>query len=137
MENKTVFDSNIWITYFLKGKFRELVELVFDYDVELFRCIELTRELVEVLSRPKFKKYLELPLREYISFYEDLSKIKQITPVFKGCRDSKDNYLFDLAYQSKSRFLVSGDKDVRETKITKPLEILSLTSFKKIIYGFH
>lgn len=135
MDNKTVFDSNIWITYFLKGRFRELVELVFDYDVEFFRCIELTRELVEVLSRPKFKKYLELPLREYISFYEDLSKITQITPVFKGCRDPKDNYLFDLAYQSKSRFLVSGDKDIRETEVTKPLEILSLTSFKKYVFS--
>ena len=134
MKSKTVFDTNIWITYFLKGRFKELVELVFDHDVELFRSIELTRELVSVISRPKFKKYLELPVREYISFYEDLSRIIAIEHVFKGCRDPKDNYLFDLAYQSKSRFLVSGDRDVRETHITKPLEVLSLTAFKEVIY---
>lgn len=48
-------------------------------------------------------------------------------------RQQKDNYLFDLAYQSNSKYLVSGDRDVRETPITKPLEVVSLTKFKEVI----
>ena len=133
MKIKTVFDTNVWISFFIKGKFTELAYMVLDHEVEFYRAIELTKELIEVLGRPKFKKYLECPISEYISFYEDLSQLVTIKPDFKGCRDPKDNYLFDLAYQSNSKYLVSGDRDVRETPITKPLEVVSLTKFKEVI----
>lgn len=60
MDNRTVFDVNIWISYFLKGKFTELVSLMANHDVEFFRAKELTDELISVISRDKFKKYLEM-----------------------------------------------------------------------------
>lgn len=135
MKNKTVFDTNVWISYFLKGKFTELVDMVFEDEVEFFRAKELTEELITVLSRDKFKKYLGLPLSEYIEFYEDLSSLVHIFPLFKGCRDPKDNFLFDLAYQSRSKHLVSGDKDVRNTAVKKSLEVVSLTKFKELIHN--
>ena len=133
MANKTVFDTNIWISFFIKGRFEELVNMVFNNEVEFYRSLELTRELTKVLSRKKFNKYLTLPIQEYIDFYEDLSSLIVIIPSFKECRDPKDNYLFDIAYQSRSKFLVSGDKDVRDTIITKPLEVVTLRKFKELI----
>jgi len=133
MDNKTVFDVNIWISYFLKGKFTELVDLMANYDVEFFRAKELTDELVSVISRDKFKKYLHLPLQSYISFYEKISTFLTIQKEFLGCRDPKVNYLFDLAFQSDSKYLVSGDRDVIETVIDKPLNVVSLRTFKEMI----
>ena len=133
MGNKTVFDVNIWISYFLKGRFTELVDLMANHDVEFFRAKELTDELVLVISREKFKKYLHLPLQSYISFYEKISTLIPIQTEFFGCRDPKDNYLFDLAFQSNSKYLVSGDRDVRETEIDKPLNVVSLRTFKEMI----
>ena len=72
MDNKTVFDVNIWISYFLKGRFTELVDLMANHDVEYFRAKELTEELISVISRDKFKKIpaftitvLYLVLREH------------------------------------------------------------------------
>ena len=132
MANKTVFDTNIWVSYFIKGKFSELVDFVFNSDVEFHRSKELTTELREVLSRKKFQKYLSLPLEKYISFYEKLSVLYTIRKEFSGCRDPKDNFLFDLAIQSGADFLVSGDKDVRDTKIEAPLQVVTLTSFKEL-----
>ncbi len=73
MDNKTVFDVNIWISNFLKGRFTELVDLMANHDVEYFRAKELTEELISVISRNKFKKHLHLPLQSYISFYESIS----------------------------------------------------------------
>lgn len=108
MVNRTVFDTNIWVSFFLKGRFEELVNMVFDNEVEFYRSLELTRELTQVLNRKKFSKYLTLPIKDYIEFYEELSSMIVIIPSFNGCRDAKDNYLFDIAYQSKSRFLVQG-----------------------------
>lgn len=133
MDNRTVFDVNIWISYFLKGKFTELVDLIANHDVEFFRAKELTDELVSVICRDKFKKYLHLPLQSYISFYEKISSFLTIQKEFAGCRDPKDNYLFDLAFQSNSKYLVSGDFDVIETIIDKPLNVVSLKTFKEMI----
>ena len=133
MANKTVFDTNIWISYFLKGKFQELIDFVFENDVEFCRSKELTAELKEVLGRKKFQKYLELPVEKYISFYEKLSVLVAVKKQFSGCRDPKDNYLFDLAIQSVADYLVSGDKDVRETKIETPLQVVTLTKFKELV----
>lgn len=133
MDNKTVFDVNIWISYFLKGKFTELVDMIANYNVEFFRAKELTKELLSVISREKFKKHLHLPLQSYISFYEKICTFLTIQKEFSGCRDPKDNYLFDLAFQSNSKHLVSGDRDVRETEIDKPLNVVSLRTFKEMI----
>lgn len=133
MDNKTVFDVNIWVSYFLKGKFTELVDMIANYNVEFFRAKELTEELLSVICREKFKKYLHLPLQSYISFYEKISTLIPIQTEFFGCRDPKDNYLFDLAFQSNSKYLVSGDRDVRETEIDKPLNVVSLRTFKEMI----
>ena len=59
-----------------------------------------------------------------------------IRKMFSSCRDPKDNYLFDLAIQSKADYLVSGDRDVRETK-TEDVEVVSLTKFKEILKTLH
>ena len=133
MDNKTVFDTNIWISYFIKGRFTELVDLMANFDVEFFRAMELSNELLSVISRDKFKKYLTLPLDKYISFYEKISTLIAIKKEFFGCRDPKDNFLFDLAFQSNAKYLVSGDRDVMETEIDKPLNVVSLTKFKEMI----
>lgn len=133
METKAVFDTNIWISYFLGGKITELTEMVLFHEVSLYRAKELTNELKTVLSRKKFSKYLTLPMGRYLSMYENLTRLIEIEQSFEGCRDPKDNFLFDIAYQSSSDYLVSGDKDILETPIIPPLQVVTLSEFKKRI----
>ena len=130
-KNKTVFDTNIWISYFLQARFTDIVEMIENNSVEFFRDSYSKQELKEVLSRSKFKKYLTLPISEYISFYDDVCTYIKTSKKFNLCSDSKDNFLFDLAIQSKSKYLVSGDKHVLETIISKPPYIVNLSDFKK------
>lgn len=132
-KNKTVFDTNIWISYFLRARFTDIVELIENNSVEFFRNIESKQELKEVLSRSKFKKYLTLPISEYISFYDDVCTYIKTSKRFNLCPDPKDNFLFDLAIQSKSKYLVSADKHVLKTIIPKPPYIVNLSDFKKNI----
>jgi len=133
MQNKTVFDTNIWVSYFIKGKFSELIDLIVDKDVNFFRCAELTNELYKVLSRRKFRKYLNLPIEDYMNFYVSITEYIIVEKFFEACRDKKDNYLFDLAFQSSAKYLVSGDKDVRNVEFATPFKILNLAEFKKQI----
>ena len=107
--------------------------MVLFHEVSLYRAKELTNELKIVLSRKKFSKYLTLPMERYLSMYENLTRLIEIELFFDGCRDPKDNFLFDIAYQSSSDYLVSGDKDILETPIIPPLQVVTLSDFKKRI----
>jgi probable toxin-antitoxin system toxin component, PIN family len=68
----TVFDTNVWVSYFLNRQLEELVALKYDRDICFVRSADTLRELQLVLARPKFVKYFDLPIADYI---ENLPKI--------------------------------------------------------------
>jgi len=133
MINKTVFDVNIWLRYFISGKAEKIIDMIEDNDVFFYRSAELTSELKDVINRPKFSKYFPTGTNEYILFVEQVAELFLTQSVFDQCADPKDNYLFDLAYQSLSDFLVSGDKKVLAVPVEQPLKVLSLSAFKMAI----
>jgi putative PIN family toxin of toxin-antitoxin system len=132
-QNKTVFDVNIWVSCFITDKTEEIAGMVFRNNVILFRTDEMTEELRDVLLRNKIKKYLTAPVEFYMDVYESLTEYCPVNHSFSQCQDPKDNYLFDLAYRTSSKYLVSGDKKVLATTVRKSLKLLTLTAFKKEI----
>ena len=130
MKNKTVFDVNIWLSYFIKGKTEKILEMIRNNDVFFYRSEKLMSELKEVINRPKFTKYFPNGTQDYILFVKRFTELFFTQAVFDQCPDPKDNYLFDLAYQSHSDFLVSGDKKVLAVPVRQPLKVLSLFAFK-------
>jgi putative PIN family toxin of toxin-antitoxin system len=133
MRNTTVFDVNIWLSYFLTGKSEKIIDMIENNDVFFYRSTELMLELKEVINRPKFAKYFPNGTEEYILFVEQVSEFIPTQPIFDQCSDPKDNFLFDLAYQSHSDFLVSGDKKVLAVPVKQSLKLLSLSVFKTTI----
>jgi putative PIN family toxin of toxin-antitoxin system len=131
MAIKAVLDTNIWISAIIKGKMADLLGIAVSYDVEFLRCKQLDDEIKEVLGREKIGKYLTEPVSHYISIFESATKTVRIRHEFSGCRDPKDNYLFDLAIQAKAKYIVSGDRDVSETQVGSQIEIVTLTKFKE------
>ena len=133
MENRTVFDTNIWISYFLNEKFSELIKLRRECSVLFLRSIPSLSELREVITRKKFKSK-NFNVEKLIEFYSGITEFCETTPLFKDCPDPKDNFLFDLAIQGKASYLVSGDKKVLETQLkSKTLTLTTLTTFKEKI----
>ena len=130
MRNKTVFDVNIWLSYFISGKSEKIVDMIENNDVFFYRSEELMMELKEVINRPKFAKYFPNGTENYILFTEQVAEFIHTQSIFVQCPDPKDNYLFDLAYQSHSNFLVSGDKKVLSVPVKQSLKLLSLSAFK-------
>ena len=133
MENRTVFDTNIWISYFLNEKFSELIKLRREYSVLFLRSIPSLTELKEVITRKKFKSK-NFNVEKLIDFYNGITEFCETKPLFKDCLDPKDNFLFDLSIQGKANYLVSGDKKVLETSLkSKTLTLTTLTVFKEKI----
>ena len=133
MKNKTVFDVNIWLSYFISGKSEEIIDMIENNDVYFYHSKELILEFKEVINRPKFAKYFSSNTQKYVLFLEQISELFHTEAIFNDCPDPKDNYLFDLAYQSRSNFLVSGDKKVLAVTVKQSLKLLSLSAFKTAI----
>ena len=130
MKNKTVFDVNIWLRYFISGKAEKIIDMMENNNVYFYRSVELLLELEEVINRPKFAKYFLNGTKEHVSFVEQAAELFHTQPIFDRCPDPKDNYLFDLAYQSNSNFLVSDDKKILATPVKQTLKSCSLSEFK-------
>lgn len=128
-ETRIVFDTNIWVSYFISKRFEELAKLILDKNITVFSTTELVEELKEVLSRPKFKNQITLPIERYINFHLQLVTFVSIKKVFTESPDPKDNFLYDLAFQTKSKLLVTGDRKLLLFEVND-LETISLASFK-------
>ena len=130
MGNRTVFDTNIWVSYIITAKYNEL-ETMLTNNVHFLRSALSFAELQEVLSRKKFQKY-KVDVEKTIAFYTNLTEFCETKPLFKDCPDSKDNFLFDLAIQGKANYLVSGDKKVLGTRLkSNILTLATLATFKE------
>ena len=131
MEKRTVFDTNIWISYFLNEKFSELIKLRRECCVLFLRSAPSLSELKAVITRKKFKSK-NFNIEKLIDFYNGITEFCETKPLFKDCCDPKDNFIFDLAIQGKANYLVSGDKKVLETPLkSKSLTVTTLTVFKE------
>jgi putative PIN family toxin of toxin-antitoxin system len=129
---KIVLDVNVYITYIINKKMPELLTLK-DYDIELCSSNSLFKEFVDVISRKEKNKYLQHPVDAYIDMFLDMTSFYDTIPIFTACKDPKDNYLFDLAFQTNADYLVSGDKKVLDTPAAPLIKVISLTEFKTLI----
>jgi len=116
MENRAVFDTNIWISYFLNENFSELIKLRRECCVLFLRSTPSFSELKEVITRKKFQSK-NFIIEKLLEFYNGITEFCETKPLFKDCPDPKDNFLFDLAIQGNANYLVSGDKKVLETQL--------------------
>jgi uncharacterized protein len=125
-----VINTNIWVSYFISQRFDDIANLIFDNNLVVYSSPDLIHELEDVLSRGKLKKQITLPLERYISLHKNLTTVAETKKVFRGSPDVKDTFLFDLALQTKSKIIVTGDKKLLLFEV-KNLEIISLSTFKE------
>lgn len=131
--DRVVLDTNIWVSYFISGRFVQLSALVFDYKLTLLSSPALADELAEVLSRRKFIKYLTLPVDDYVAFHHSLTTRLYPKIRFTDSPDPKDNFLFDLAIQYRAGYLVTGDRKLLAMPPLKQVQVISLTAFRELL----
>ena len=132
---KVVFDTNIWISIFMKKTLgEEFSEILGKERIEIYTSEQILKEVSKVLVYPKISELLEL---SGISMREILQNILRnsisVKPKFKLNiikEDPEDNKILDCALQAKANFIVSGDKHLlklrkfKNTKIVTPREFL-------------
>jgi hypothetical protein len=131
MKNKKIIlDTNLWISFLITKKFDQLDKLIENRDIRLIFSNELIEEFIDVVNRPKFKKYFSKKdiekIMEYFDQFGTLVKVKSDITI---CRDEKDNFLLNLSVDSKANYLITGDKDLLVLEKIGNTSIITFTDF--------
>lgn len=131
---RVILDTNLWISFLITRDFSFLDEYLERGGVELIFSDELFNEFITVAERPNFRKYFSYEdLKTLIQLINKYGTITKVTSDVKLCRDNKDNFLINLAIDSKADFLVTGDKDLLEIGQVKETQILRITELKSLL----
>lgn len=127
---RVVIDTNVWIGFLIGKTLSGLSQAIITDEVRILFSEELFDELLEVLQRPKFKKYFShKDITELISLLSLKTEQVEITEHFHDCRDLKDNFLLDLCISGNADYLITGDDDLLVLNPFRGIQIVNYRSF--------
>jgi len=131
---RVVIDTNIWISFLIGKSLSGLSQAIISSQIIVLFSDDLFRELIEVLNRPKFKKYFsESAIKDLVTLLYEKVELIDVTSHFDDCRDAKDNFLLDLAVSGHANYLVTGDADLLILNPFHSVKIISYQDFQYII----
>jgi putative PIN family toxin of toxin-antitoxin system len=129
-KHRVIIDTNLWISFLLKGDFIVLDVLISEENIVLLFSNELIEEFVEVIRKPKFKKYFTARESELLlQKMHSIAVFVKVTSNIKICRDPKDDFLLSLAVDGLATHLITGDKDLLVLGKFQNTEIIALTDY--------
>lgn len=124
-KSRIILDTNLWVSFLITKDFSKLDEILFSKKAILIFSEELLNEFLEVVHRPKIRRYFRQDdLEELLETIDEYAEFAHIKTAINLCRDEKDNFLLSLAVDGHVDYLLTGDKDllilnqIEKTKIT-------------------
>lgn len=130
---KIVFDTNVIVSALLikSSNSRFAYEKVISRG-KILDSLPTLEELIEVLCRKKFSKYISLSDRNiFISEFSLLAEIIKVNQKLNVCRDPKDNKFLELAISGNADCVVTKDEDLLVLDPFRKISILSPDVFLK------
>lgn len=130
---KIVFDTNVIVSALLIKSSNSR----FAYEKAISRgkilaSLPTLEELIEVLCRKKFSKYISLSDRNiFISEFSLLAEIIKVNQKLNVCHDPKDNKFLELAISGNADCVVTKDEDLLVLDPFRKISILSPDVFLK------
>lgn len=87
-------------------------------------------ELTDVLSRPKFDRYIDVSDRQ--GFLRRLARMAEWVPivqVIRACRDPRDDKFLELAINGEADLIVTGDADLLALHPFRRIPILAPAAY--------
>ncbi len=132
---RVVLDTNIVISALIgKGNPRRILELIFSYKATVCLSEATIAEYVDVISRPKFRRYPEFSEAAVATLKNLRSMALLVKPArqLDVCLDPDDNKFLELAVEAEAAYLISGNKkhfpaeSYKGVRIVSPAEFLNL-----------
>jgi len=135
---KIIIDTNIWISFLLGKSLKGLQKHLDNESFKILTCQEQINELIDVINKPKIKKYLNIAQIEFFfDLFYDIAEIVTITEKVDLCRDKKDNYLLSLAVTTNADYLISGDDDLLILDKISNTKIFNYSDFDSLTFDIY
>jgi|ERR1019366_963226 putative PIN family toxin of toxin-antitoxin system len=131
---RVVVDTNILVSFAIRPNptFEKIFDHIAAHGVSLV-SEDTIAELLDVLSRDKFRKYVPLDQSiDYIEWYAGISEQVIVTENVVACHDPKDDKFLSLAVSGKADCIVAGDHHLldmvkfNDISIYRPAEFIRL-----------
>ena len=134
---KIVFDTNIYISGFLKSGFsREIYNLALEGKIELFISQEILLELKKKLKE-KFR-VKEADIKIFISVISQITKVVLPSRKLRIVKaDPKDNIILECALEAKANLIVSLDKHLLKLKRFQKIGVVHPKTLRWILADPH
>ena len=127
---RVVIDTNIWISFLIGKHLAGLHHHINSGQVKIATCEMQLRDLIDVLNRPRIRKYIsETQAEEFLDLLCEVALMVEPEQGTAICRDSKDDYLLYTAIAAKAQYLVSGDNDLLILEHIGCTQIITYASF--------
>ena len=130
---EAVVDTNVLVSSLTGGRRTgKLYHALLQEEFRLILSDDLLGELINVLSRPKFGLE-KSDIEKVASFLRLNALFVKPSEKISLCRDPKDNIVLECAVAGKSKFIVTGDKDLLDLKPFRNIHILRVKEFLQLI----
>lgn len=131
---KTVYDTNIMISAFLKkgGLGYKLLDAARNNQVKLYLSEEILEEVEDVLNRPKLRKkrtYTDEDIKIYLGKIRSAAEIVKDLPSVTIVRDPDDDMVIATALKAEATYIVTKDDDLLSIGIYKEIQIIKPEDF--------
>lgn len=133
IEQRLVLDTNVLVSRLLLpgGTSARAVDHALAHGVLLVSEVTLA-ELVQVLSRPRFDRYVSMKdRRQFVNLLGGIARLVPITHRVAACRDPKDDKFLHVALNGEADAIISGDRDLLVLHPFHDVSILTPTAFLK------
>jgi putative PIN family toxin of toxin-antitoxin system len=87
-------------------------------------------ELVDVLSRPKFDRYVTIEERQgFLRRLGEIAEVVEILTPVRACRDPRDDKFLEVAVNGGADVIVTGDADLLALHPFRAIAILTPAAF--------
>ncbi len=131
-----VFDLNVLVSsLIIKGKPHNLWRRAKDNEFTLILSSEMFLELVNVVSRKKFEKYVtDIDIKLFLADLSRISKFVKVKSKFKVIsEDPDDDIIVRTAYDGKADYIISGDRHLLALKEFKGIKILTIDAMLNVL----
>jgi putative PIN family toxin of toxin-antitoxin system len=128
--DRVVIDTNLWISFLISNTYSKLDKLIEANKIKLIFSNELLYEFMDVVARPKLKKYFTSDdVNRILTSIQNHSDFIAVKSHIDVCRDKKDNFLLALCNDGKADYLLTGDEDLLVLKKHKKTVILKIADY--------